>query len=78
MKALMLLMSNFINVVTENEIPEVNPSDELESVRAMETAYQSLLTGQYLSIHPVLTDVGTSPEERKFSVFSSGKVSYPA
>jgi predicted dehydrogenase len=78
MKALLLQMSNFANVVAEGECPEVSSSEELESVRAIETAYQSLHTGQYLNIHPAAAAVVSSPGDRKFSVLSSGKVSCPA
>ena len=70
----MLQMSNFINVVAEGETPEVSTDDELESVLAIETAYRSLLTGQYLNIHPAVEQSASSRGERKFSVLSSRKV----
>ncbi len=73
-KALLLQLSNFINVVTEGEVPEISSEDELESVRTIETAYQSLHTGQYLNIHPATTAAVSSRGERRFSVLSSGKV----
>jgi predicted dehydrogenase len=78
MKALLLQMSNFISVVTDGESPEISSCEELESVRAIETAYQSLLMGQYLSIHPAAAAAASPLGERKFSVLSSGKVSCPA
>lgn len=76
MKALTLQVSNFTNAVAEGEIPEVDAADELESVRAIETAYLSLRTGQCLELQPA---ANAAPiEERKFSVVGSNKVSFPA
>jgi predicted dehydrogenase len=78
MKALTLQLSNFANVATEDELPEIAEDDELESVRTIETAYQSLRSGQYLNVHPAPTPTASTFGERKFSVLSSGKASSTA
>jgi len=51
-KALTLQLSNFANAVSEGESLEINAAAELESVRAIEIAYQSLRTGQRLELRP--------------------------
>jgi predicted dehydrogenase len=78
MKALTLQLSNFTNAVAEGEPLEIDAADELESVRAIEIAYQSLRTGQCLELHPSSTANSSPAEDRKFSVVSSKKVSCPA
>jgi len=78
MKALTLQISNFTNAVSEGEILEIDSADEIESVRVIETAYQSLRTGQSLDLLPASTAHSSPSEERKFSVVSSKKVSCPA
>jgi predicted dehydrogenase len=77
-KALTLQISNFTNVVGEEETPEICAEDELESVHVIETAYQSLLSGQYLDIHPVPVPAASSIGERKFAVLNSNKASSTA
>ena len=77
MKALMLQLSNFTNAVTEGEIPEINADDELESVRAIEIAYQSLRTGQCLDLRASSPANCSPSEDRKFSLVGSTKVSCP-
>jgi predicted dehydrogenase len=71
-KALTLQLSNFTNVVGEGEVPEISVEDELESVRTIEAAYQSLISGQYLNVHPASKSAAANPGERKFSVLRSG------
>jgi len=78
MKALTLQVSNFANVVAEDELPEINDDDEIGSVRTIETAYQSLLTGQYLNVHPDSQPAASAIGDRKFSILSSGKASSTA
>jgi predicted dehydrogenase len=78
MKALTGQLSNFVNVVCEDELPEIEDADGLESVRTIETAYKSLHTGEYLHVNPVPTAVATALGERKFSVLSSSKASSTA
>jgi predicted dehydrogenase len=78
MRALALQVSNFTNAVAEGEILEIQDEDELESVRAIETAYRSLRTGQRLDMHPASPANCSPSEERKFSVISPKKVSFPA
>ena len=70
MKALTLQVSNFANAVSDGEAPEVEAADELESVLAIEVAYQSLRTGQSLELHSASSANPTLPEERKFSIVS--------
>jgi predicted dehydrogenase len=71
-KALTLQVSNFTNVVGDGETPEISLEDELESVRTIEAAYQSLISGQYLNIHPAAKPAASLLGERKFSVLRSG------
>jgi predicted dehydrogenase len=78
MKALTGQLSNFVNVVCEDDIPESNEEDGLESVRAIETAYQTLQTGAYLHVNPGSPMPVSSVNERKFYVLSSGKASSTA
>ena len=73
MKALTSQLSNFANFVCEDELPEINDEDALESVRIIETAYQSLRTGEYVHLNSASAAVGSGLAERKFSVLSSGK-----
>jgi predicted dehydrogenase len=68
MKALTLQISNFANAVSDGEIPEIDAVDELESVRAIEMAYQSLRTGKCIELRPASPAVSSPSEERKFSV----------
>ena len=77
-KALTLQVSNFNNVIGEDEAPEMSAEDELESVRTIETAYQSLLAGQRLDIHPAPLPSAASVGERRFSVLSSKTASSTA
>lgn len=51
-------VKNFIEVINGTAGPVVGASDGLESVRAIETAYESLRTGQWLKLHPI-PDVST-------------------
>lgn len=78
MKALTLQVSNFANYVTEDELPEIDDADELESVRTIEIAYQSLNTGQYLNINTPSMASPSTVIERKLSLLSSGKASSTA
>jgi len=78
MKALTLLVSNFSNVVTEDELPEINNDEALETVRTIETAYQSLRTGEYLNIHPNSAPSAQAISDRKLTLLSSGKASTSA
>jgi predicted dehydrogenase len=78
MKALTLQLSNFANFVAEDELPEIDDDDELESVRTIEIAYQSLHTGQYLNIHPVPLTIPSAFSERKFAILGSSKASSTA
>jgi predicted dehydrogenase len=78
MKALTGQISNFANVVSDDELPEIEDEDGLEAVRAIETAYRSLQTGEYLHIDPVHTAAMPASSERKFSVLGSGKASSTA
>jgi predicted dehydrogenase len=76
-KALTLQTGHFINVVTGEEIPEISTDDELESVRTIQTAYQSLLSGRFLNIHPDQTLAASSLIKHKLAVVPS-ETSVPA
>lgn len=78
MKALTLQVSNFVNVVVEDELPEIDDDDELESVRTIEIAYQSLNSGEYLNARSASAMAASTYSERKFSVLSSNKASSTA
>jgi predicted dehydrogenase len=70
-KALGLQLGHFINVASGEEIPEVNAEDGLESVRAIQVAYQSLQTGRFLNIHSDHTADASSLRERRLAVVHS-------
>jgi predicted dehydrogenase len=74
MKALKLQLSNFANAVAEGETLEIDDADGLESVRAIEVAYQSLKTRQCLELYPAAPAGSLPVEERKFSVVGSKNV----
>jgi predicted dehydrogenase len=76
-KALALQMGHFINVVAGEEIPEISADDELESVRTIETAYQSIRTGQFLNIHADHPPASSSSGKHKLAVVHS-ESSFPA
>jgi predicted dehydrogenase len=76
-KALTLQTTHFIDVVAGEEIPEISADDELESVRAIETAYQSLLTGQFLNIHADQVSAASSLRKHKLAVVPS-ESAFPA
>jgi predicted dehydrogenase len=78
MKSLTGQLSNFANVVSDDELPEIDDEDGLESVRTIETAYQSLQTGEYLHVDPARAAAMPATSERKFSVLGSGKASSSA
>lgn len=78
MKALTAQLSNFVNVVCEDDIPESTEEDAIESVRAVETAYQTMQTGAYLHLNPVSPMPAPSVNERRFSILSSSKASSTA
>jgi predicted dehydrogenase len=76
-KALTLQTGHFINVVAGEEIPEIGTDDELESVRVIETAYQSLRTGRFHSIYPNQVPAAASLVKHKLLVVPS-ESSFPA
>jgi predicted dehydrogenase len=74
-KALTLQLNHFIDVVSGEEISEISPEDEIESVRLIEAAYQSISTGRFLNIQPMAMPAAPLFQgERKFSVLRSEKV----
>ena len=70
-KALNLQTGHFIRVIAGEEIPELSPEDEQESVRTIETAYESLQTGRFLEIHPGQEAAIASPKGRRLAVVHS-------
>jgi predicted dehydrogenase len=74
LRALKRQMEHFVEVAAGEDAPEISDGDILESVRALEAAYQSLRSGQFVNIHPASSLKGAAFGERKFSVLRSGKV----
>ena len=73
-KALNRQLSNFVDVVAEDGIPEALPEDGFESVLAIEKAYQSVKTGSW----QCLSSAGSVPgAERKLSLLRSGEARLP-
>ena len=70
-KALTLQTGHFIKVAAGEEVSELSPEDELESVRTIETAYKSLQTGRFLEIHPGRKPAVASPGARTLAVVHS-------
>jgi predicted dehydrogenase len=70
-KALTLQTGHFINVVSGEEIPEIGTDDELESVRTIETAYQSIRTGQFLNLQAGQAPDALLPRKHKLAVVPS-------
>jgi predicted dehydrogenase len=74
-KALTQLLNHFIDVVSREEISEISPEDEIESVRLIEIAYRSIVTGRFLDIQPTATTTAALFQgERKFSVLRPARV----
>jgi predicted dehydrogenase len=70
-KALTLQTGHFVNVIVGEEIPEISADDELESVRTIQTAYQSLHTGRFLNIHPDPAPTAASLKKHNLAVVPS-------
>jgi predicted dehydrogenase len=73
LKALTRQMVNFVEVITENEIPEVTATDSLESVRVIEAAYKSLPNGQWIDLSPSAKAISTVITERKLALLRPAK-----
>jgi predicted dehydrogenase len=67
-KALTLQTGHFINVVAGEEIPEISVDDELESVRIIENAYQSIQTGRFINLHAEQAPDALLPRKHKLAV----------
>jgi predicted dehydrogenase len=65
LKAIARQMVNLVEAITKDVMVETSADDALEAVRAVEAAYQSLLTGQWLSILP--DNAAASSNDRKCS-----------
>jgi predicted dehydrogenase len=70
-KALTLLAGHFISVVAGEETPEVSAEDEIESVRSIQVAYQSLQSGRFLSIRSDHSAIGSVVKERRLAAVHS-------
>jgi predicted dehydrogenase len=66
LKAITRQLINLVEVVAKNGSPETCAEDGLETVRAIEAAYQSLPTGKWLHLTPASSVLPSN--ERKFSV----------
>jgi predicted dehydrogenase len=75
LKALSRQMSNFVEVVVEDGIPEAVAEDGFESVSLIEMAYVSMRTGAWQTLSPGHSATGT---ERKLSLLRSGENRHPA
>ena len=76
-KALTLQLMHFMNVIAGEDSQEVNAEDELESVRTIQVAYQSLQTGRFLNILSDQPAAVLSSKEHRFVVVHS-EASLPA
>jgi predicted dehydrogenase len=69
-KALALQIGHFVNVVAGEEPPDISAEDEVESVRAIQIAYQSLQTGRFLDIQSDPAAASLTQERRLAVVHS--------
>jgi UDP-N-acetylglucosamine 3-dehydrogenase len=74
LKALTRQLENLIDAVTGDGIPEITVEDGRESVRALEAAYQSLSTGNWVNLHSASEQTVSPPFERNFTVLRPSKL----
>ncbi len=70
-------MENLIDAVTGEGIPEITADDGRESVRALEAAYQSLQTGNWIHLHPASEKAALPPFKRNFTVLRPSRLPSP-
>jgi predicted dehydrogenase len=75
LKALTRQVEDLIDAVAGDGTPEISAEDGLESVRALEAAYRSLMTGQWVTLQPAVSEDTAVFRERRFSVLRPTKVS---
>ena len=75
LKALTRQMENLLDTVTGDGIPETTAEDGRESVRAIEAAYQSLKTGNWITLQRGLSATVVPHFERNFTVLRPCKLS---
>lgn len=75
LKALTRQMENLIDAVTGEGIPETTAEDGCESVRVLEAAYQSLSTGNWITLHSASSEIVPTAFERNFTVLHPRKLS---
>ena len=73
-KALNRQMGNYLNAFILNGIPETAAEDGPESVRAMEAAYRSLSTGNWINLQATPPELGIPRLKRDFTVLRPGKL----
>jgi predicted dehydrogenase len=75
LKALTRQMENLIDTMMGEGVPETTAEDGWESVRALEAAYRSLSTGEWINLQSETAGKISTPIERNFTVLRSGKAS---
>jgi len=75
LKALTRQMENLLDAITGNGVPETTAEDGRESVRALEAAYESLSTGQWINLQTAPSETAPPRFERNFTVLRPGKLS---
>jgi len=68
-------MENLIDSLTGDGVPETTAEDGYESVRTLEAAYESLITGQWIDLLPESAETGPRHIERNFTVLHPTKLS---
>lgn len=75
-KAFRLQLAHFIDVIANEEMPEISAEDAVESVRVIESGYQSLASGRHVTLYPAAADPSVMGE-RKLSLINSSKTTFP-
>jgi predicted dehydrogenase len=75
LKALTRQMENLIDGIRGEGIPEITVEDGRESVRALEAAYKSFSTGNWVHLNPASSGTAPTPYERNFRVLRPDKLS---
>ena len=75
LKAVTRQMENMVDAVAGDALPETSAEEGLQSVKAIEAAYQSLASGQWINLNPDSLVKVTSNVERNFTVLRPGRIS---
>ncbi|MBN2243391.1 MAG: Gfo/Idh/MocA family oxidoreductase [Acidobacteria bacterium] len=75
LKALTRQMENLIDGIEGDGIPEITVEDGRESVRALEAAYKSFSTGNWVDLNPASLEIVPPPLERNLRVLRPDRLS---